>query len=286
MSWCRPAAVPNVAFASPSHLLQKDLFKAVKLAGRHQCLAGIYAALSAGAQAAATNSRGSTALHLAACHNPDAEAVAAAIAALVAEGANVDAPRNNVHQGTALHFAALNPRAAAAAAAVRALAAAGAKMCRDAEHKEPLHWVAYQDSAEAAAAVVQALCAAGGDVNAGRSFTPLHVVVQHSSAAVAAAAIPALVAAGGDVRRKNSLGREPIHDIAYRTSADGVPAVLQALVAAGASADATTDDGLTPLVSRATLLLITGCDPHEPGWFQLPIMLAVSICAWCARVSH
>ena len=68
--------------------MQDALFTAVKLPDRLKCLAGIYAALAGGASAA--NSSGWTALHNAARHNPDAEAVAAAIAALVAEGADVN----------------------------------------------------------------------------------------------------------------------------------------------------------------------------------------------------
>lgn len=66
--------------------LQKDLFMAVQLAGRYKCLAGIYAALDAGADVTPRDG-GWTALHVAARFNPDAQAVAAAIAALVAEGA-------------------------------------------------------------------------------------------------------------------------------------------------------------------------------------------------------
>ena len=72
-------------------LLQADLWEAVKLPGRRQCLAAIYAALAAGASAACITTSGLTALHMAARSNQDKDAVAAAIAALLAEGADVHA---------------------------------------------------------------------------------------------------------------------------------------------------------------------------------------------------
>ena len=155
--------------------MQEDLFKAVQLPDRHKCLAGIYAALSAGAEVTARDSNGMTALHLAAGYNSDAAAVAAVIAALVQEGADVDTCSYDGRQATALHWAALNTSTAAAAAAVRALVAAGATMHTDAYGREPLHWVAYQSCAKAVPAVVQALCAAGGNVNARERghYTPL-----------------------------------------------------------------------------------------------------------------
>lgn len=66
-----------------------------------------------------------TACHIVAHHNPDAEAISAAIPFLVAEGASVNGVYA-VNQATALHYAATNPNADAAVAAILALVAAHA----------------------------------------------------------------------------------------------------------------------------------------------------------------
>lgn len=157
--------------------MQHALFKAVQQPGRRKCVAAILTALDAGASLTATNGDGMTALHLAAGYNPDSEAVAAAIKALVEEGADVNAKRTNGSGETALHHAVLNSNAAAAVAAIQALAAAGASaQAADQIGRHPCHLVAFQTNAAASSAVVEALMAAGCDVNAkssGGGATPL-----------------------------------------------------------------------------------------------------------------
>ena len=77
-----------------------------------------------------------------------------------------------------IHQAAFNPDAEAAAAAVAALIAAGVDVRAKASNgDEPFHAVANNDNAEAAAAAAAALVAAGADLNASLSDgrRPLHV---------------------------------------------------------------------------------------------------------------
>lgn len=105
---------------------QDDLFKAVQLPGRHQCLAAVHTALGAGAQATAVDARGWPVLHCTAGANPDGQAAASAIAELVAQGADVNVRSQGGRNPTALHRAARNPSGAAAAAIIRALADLGA----------------------------------------------------------------------------------------------------------------------------------------------------------------
>lgn len=110
----------------------------MKLPGRRRCLAALYAALAAGASPTRTSASGMTALHLAARFNTHAEAVTAAIAALVAEGADVHAGVA-ADQASPLHYAATNPNPDAAVAAVLALTSAGANIRSKTKHGgEPL----------------------------------------------------------------------------------------------------------------------------------------------------
>lgn len=133
-------------------------------------MAAILTALDAGASPTATGGDGYAALHLAARHNPDAEAVAAAIKTLVEEGSDVNAKRQGGKKGTVLHQAVLNSNAAAAAAAVRALVAAGASCgSRNLAGDEAIHWLILRKDTAGFAAVLAALIAAGCDVNAKRS---------------------------------------------------------------------------------------------------------------------
>ena len=105
--------------------MQADLWSAVKLPGRRRCLAAIYTALAGGASPTRATTAGLTALHVAAHCNTDVDTVAAAIATLVAEGADVNA-RVAADQATPLHYAATNPGGEAAVAAILALVAAHA----------------------------------------------------------------------------------------------------------------------------------------------------------------
>ncbi|KAI7839195.1 hypothetical protein COHA_007084 [Chlorella ohadii] len=150
----------------PSRKVQKKLWEAVQLPGRHRCLAAIHAALASGAAANAADASGMTALHWAASGNPDAEAVTAAIAVLLAEKADIHFKTKN-NQATPLHCATTNASPDAAIAAVLALTAAGADVRAKTGHNgEPLHWVVLQTNAEAAVAVAQILITAGGDPGA------------------------------------------------------------------------------------------------------------------------
>ena len=107
-------------------LLQDALFAAVELPNRDECLAAIQAALDAGADVNARESRGGfSALHFAA-FNRDAAAVKAAVQALVAAGADVRAKAIDGREP--LDCVPLNRNAEAAAAAVQSLVAAG-QMC-------------------------------------------------------------------------------------------------------------------------------------------------------------
>lgn len=65
------------------------MFAAVHLPGRVNCLAAVYPALQRGASVAARDGFGRSPLHLAA-RNEEAQAAAAVIPALVAEGADVN----------------------------------------------------------------------------------------------------------------------------------------------------------------------------------------------------
>lgn len=199
--WFGQAGKANLSSATTPPILQDALWKACQLPGRHSCLAAIHAALAAGAAANAATPSGLTACHIVAHHNPDAEAISAAIPLLVAEGASVDV-RYAVNQATALHYAATNPSADAAVAAILALAAAHAdvhaktwsgaeplvspwvdwnegathsapsvlyhthQFCSGCSPSAPQHWVSMQTSAEAAAAVAQTLVTVGADPNA------------------------------------------------------------------------------------------------------------------------
>lgn len=73
-------------------MLQKDLWRAVQLPDKHRCLAAINLAIARGASPNAVDHMrsGATALHHAAT-NPDAEAAAAAVVALIRARANVHA---------------------------------------------------------------------------------------------------------------------------------------------------------------------------------------------------
>ena len=128
----------RVVNTHPLTALQVDLWNAVKVPGRRRCLAAIYTALAAGASPTRGNANGMTALHIAARLNTHAEAVTAAIAALVAEGADVHAGVA-ADQATPLHYAATNPSADAAVAAVLALTSASANIRSKTKHGgEPL----------------------------------------------------------------------------------------------------------------------------------------------------
>ncbi len=85
--WHAHAANPscNLVLIHP----QEALFAAVTVPGCTRCLAEVRAALQAGASVAAMDEHGRSALHIAAFENEDAEAVAAVIPVLVAEGADV-----------------------------------------------------------------------------------------------------------------------------------------------------------------------------------------------------
>ena len=78
---------------------QEALFTAVTVHGCTRCLAEVRAALQAGASVAATDEHGRSALHIVAYENEDAEAVAAVIPVLVAEGADPQVRRGRWMNG-------------------------------------------------------------------------------------------------------------------------------------------------------------------------------------------
>ena len=106
---------------------------------------------------------------------------------------------------------ASNPDAAALAAAIEALAAAGADVrAKKAENgASALHLAARYQNAERAAAAIAALVAAGADVRAKNNLgiEPLHDAVDNQNDKAAVALVQALLAAGSDVQAKNNDGK-------------------------------------------------------------------------------
>ncbi|EFN50803.1 hypothetical protein CHLNCDRAFT_141835 [Chlorella variabilis] len=106
-----------------------------------------------------------TALHCAACTNPDPAAVRAVIEALVAAGADVHA--KDFYGQEPLHWATRNSNAGAAAAAVQALVAAGADVRAKANTgTEPLHWAALNEPPAAVVAAARTPLQAGACTSA------------------------------------------------------------------------------------------------------------------------
>ena len=257
---------------------------------RRACLAALYSCLAAGADVNARDSRGCTALQLAA-GNQNAAAASKSICMLIEEGADVRAkcPDSGLES---LHIAAGNSRnPMAAAAAMQALVAGGADVrARDCEGHEPLHCAADNSNAAAASAAVQALLAAGADVRArdGDGAEPLHWAAANSDAAAAFAAVQALVAAGADVRARDDEGDEPLHWAASYSHGPAVAAAaVQALVAAGADVRARGKGGAEPLhhaaqnlnyiaaVAAVQALLAAGADPSACDSDGSPPLLLV-----------
>ena len=187
-----------------------SLHEAVELPDRDASLAAIWAALDAGQDVHARDSRGWSPLELAV--RTDAETVKAAVAALVEAGANVRAKTRFGEEP--LHVAAQNPNAEAAAVGMKALVAAGADVRTNANHgAEPLHAAAQNPTAEAAAAAVAALVSAGADVRAkdNHGFEPLSYAVCNTHAEAAAATVAALIEAGADLNCSAYDGSRPLH---------------------------------------------------------------------------
>ena len=107
-------------------VLQADLFRAARRPDQDDCRAAIRAAMEAGADVNARGYEGLTPLHWAVRENPNAAAVAAAVQALLASGADVRAKNEALYEQEPVHLAAYNESAEAASAAVQALMAAGA----------------------------------------------------------------------------------------------------------------------------------------------------------------
>ena len=99
-------------------LLQACLFRGVLLSNPDDCLAGIHAALEAGADANARDSEGWSPLERAAAQCPGGAVVTVALQALLAAGADVRAKDDIGHQP--LYAAASNSNAEATAGAVAA----------------------------------------------------------------------------------------------------------------------------------------------------------------------
>lgn len=186
----------------PSRQVQKKLWEAVQLPGRHRCLAAIHAALASGAAANAADASGMTALHWAASGNPDAEAVTAAIAVLLAEKADIHFKTKN-NQATPLHCATTNASPDAAIAAVLALTAAGADVRAKTSHNgEPLvSWAAVL-SCVWRRGWHYALCASCQQ-QAAVCSTPLPIVPHTKFKLVA---VPAALGCAANQRRGSSCG--------------------------------------------------------------------------------
>lgn len=238
--------------------LQDDLFKAVQLPGRHQCLAAVHTALGAGALATAADARGWPVLHCAAGANPDGQAAASAVAKLVAQGADVNVRSQGGRNPIALHRAARNPSGAAAAAIIRALADLGAdvRIKDGANGDEPLVSPAASLSCAAGLRTAKEMspCAACFDSTAAHL---LFVLLQ----------VPLLPAEHPCRRWPECATRyqpnptslasvlPPLQRwIAFQTNTEAVPAVTEALLAAGARVNAKSSDVASVLVSRAALL--------------------------------
>ena len=155
-----------------SPLLQAALFEAVKVPRRAKCLAGIRAALEAGADVNATDVDGWTPLGWAVWFNTDAAAVEASVGALLAAGADVLAHTDQGSQ--ALHLAATNIKAEPSAAGVQALLAAGSDaLAKNYDGRMPLYWVLYYEHLEAAETLLRAMPADAVLENLAASGTPL-----------------------------------------------------------------------------------------------------------------
>jgi hypothetical protein len=163
----------------------------------------------------------------------------AAVAALLASGADVNAP--DADGMTPLHWAAMNGQLAT----VRRLLDAGADpRTPDALGRTPLHYAAFSDNS----AVLDALRAAGADVMAvdNRNETPLHLAARRFKPQ----ALSWFIAAGADVNARNMGGQTPLHVLgAARRDADEVDALIDDL---------------------ATLLIAHGADPNALDRFGVP----------------
>lgn len=210
------------------------LYYAVAHTGWSRRLAA--ALLAADADAAAHNTQGQTALHVAVMDAKPSmpETSLAIIDALLAAGADVNAQTN---QGeTPLHYALM--RNYHAPFATRLLASGADIAARDQMGSTPLHYAAGGPSFNA----VALLLAAGANAKAKdrHDSTPLHRAAYAQSPRTAMA----LLAAGADPNARNRFGATPLH-IAATWHTD--PAFLRALIVGGAVVDARDLSGGTPL---------------------------------------
>ena len=159
-----------------------------------------------------------------------------AIRALIEAGAEVNARPNTIDPP--LHFAALHDNAEAIRALVEAGAEVNAKVGRG---TAALHLASGAGGADAALALIEA---GNGTTNVNvkgpSDSTPLHDAATHNNAA----AIRVLADAGGDVdARENGCNAAPLHWAAQWCHVEAV----RALIEAGAEVNARSSLGATPL---------------------------------------
>jgi len=216
---------------APDHAGHTPLHFAAKY-NRGGNLETIEALLDGGASVDARAHDGQTALHLAAT-----AADAAAVAALLARGADADAA--DAHGEAPLHACVrlARPLGACAAAAAALLRGGAAADAREGRGATPLHLAAADGDAPTTAALLRG----GADATAvGGGVTPLHLAA--SSAHGDAALARALLDAGAEVDALAGNGATPLHLASHR----GNGALAALLLERGASAGARDAQGSTP----------------------------------------
>ena len=223
------------------------------LAAVHGGPAQIRVLVDHGADLDAPDTKGHTALHLAAETWKDSQEN---IMALVDAGAGVEARDESGE--TPLHLAASRGTLAKINALLDAEADVNA---RDTDGETPLH----KANRRHAPANILALLKAGADVSARDELgnTPLHAAARAENAS----GIKALLEAGAAVNARDEYGETPLHEAA----ALATPAEIAILLDAGADTGAKDDYGETPLHSAAGLpgsaeniraLAEAGADPN------------------------